>query len=66
MFPASACVESLLALLACLGTMHYGLGRQKRWFLSKRPILPRINRLARTKTLGKTFAVLAGFCHSEA
>jgi hypothetical protein len=40
--------------------------RQKRSFLAASPAPPRINRLARTKTPGKTFAVLAGFCHSEA
>jgi len=38
----------------------------KRSFLSKHPTLPKINDLAKTKTPGKTFAVLAGFCHSEA
>lgn len=35
--------------------------RQKRSFLAKCPTLPRINGLPRTKTPGKTFAVLAGF-----
>ena len=39
---------------------------QKRSFLSGCPAPPKINRLAWAKTLGKTFVVLAGFCHSEA
>ena len=40
--------------------------------LHKRPIPPvrtdprKISRLGWTKTYGKTFAVLAGFCHSAA
>lgn len=39
---------------------------QNRSFLAGRSAPPRIKRLARTKTPGKTFVVLAGFCHSEA
>jgi hypothetical protein len=38
---------------------------QKRLFLSMRATPPRINRLAKAKAPGKTFAVLAGFCHCE-
>jgi len=38
--------------------------RQKRSFLSGCLALPKINRLAETKTPGETFAVLAGFCHT--
>ena len=47
------------------GHPNSDVGWQKRSFLSKGPTPPRINRLARTKTPGKTFAVLAGFCHTE-
>jgi hypothetical protein len=39
---------------------------QKRSFMPPRPAPRQINRLDWTKTHGKTFAVLAGFCHSEA
>jgi hypothetical protein len=37
---------------------------QKRSFLSRLTASPEIKLLIRTKTLGKTFAVLAGFCHT--
>ncbi len=36
--------------------------RQKRSFLTVCAAQPQINPLAMTKTLGKSFAVLAGFC----
>ena len=39
---------------------------QIRPFLPPCPVPSRINRLAMTKTPGKTFAVLAGICHTEA
>jgi hypothetical protein len=40
--------------------------RRKRSFLAVRHAPRQINRLAGTKPPGKTFAVLAGFCHSDA
>ena len=39
---------------------------QKRSFLSTSSAPSKINWLAVTETPGKTFAVLAGFCHSAA
>jgi len=39
---------------------------QKRPFLAALPAPRQINHLDVTKTLGKTFAVLASFCHSAA
>ena len=55
----------------CLDLMLWGAALlavpfgQKWSFLSGSHTLPGINRLAWTKTFGKTFVVLAGFCHIE-
>ncbi|WP_299357018.1 hypothetical protein, partial [uncultured Shimia sp.] len=52
---------------ACMqGALRRNLVGQKRSFLSLFRTSPEIKLLIRTKTLGKTFAVLAGFCHDGA